>query len=413
MSTLCWNCRGLASLRAVRELRMWCSSLVPDILFLSETKVNKSIVENNKISFNFPYSFGVSSIGRSGGLCIYWRDCIDFTLVSFSQNHICGDVKHESGVSWRFVGLYGWPEASNKHKTWSLIRQLCDDVEGPILFGGDFNEILSYGEKESGVDNERRTLPDFRETLHDCELRDLGYEGQWFTWEKGRTKQTLIRERLDRFVANGPWFELSLNQVVDNMARKKSDHSPIFLKLGEHRRKKRFWFETHWLLDSECEEVVRGAWRDITGGVGDRLKRVAGELKSWSSRKFKGVEVQIEKLEKDLKEAQGEVVSDESLAKCADIEKQLEDLFDKKEAYWYLRSRVSEIKDGDRNTKYFHHKAFKRGSKNEIKGLYNAEGNWKEELEDIKKIVEQFYRTLFSAGTPSEEACTKCNTPYF
>lgn len=36
----------------------------------------------------------------------------------------------------------------------ALIRHLCDETEVPILFGGDFNEILSYEEKEGGMDSE-------------------------------------------------------------------------------------------------------------------------------------------------------------------------------------------------------------------------------------------------------------------
>lgn len=39
------------------------------------------------------------------------------------------------------------------------------------------------------------------------------------------------------------------------------------------------------------------------------------------------------------------------------LEKQLDELHEKQEAYWYLRSRVAEVKDGDKNTQYFHHKA--------------------------------------------------------
>lgn len=38
----------------------------------------------------------------------------------------------------------------------------------------------------------------FREALDDCELNDLRFTGQWFTWERGRLKENNIRERLDR-----------------------------------------------------------------------------------------------------------------------------------------------------------------------------------------------------------------------
>lgn len=37
--------------------------------------------------------------------------------------------------------------------------------------------------------------------------------------------------------------------------------------------------------------------------------------------------------------------------------KKLEGLHKDKESFWFMRSRAAEIKDGDRNTSYFHHKA--------------------------------------------------------
>lgn len=61
---------------------------------------------------------------------------------------------------------------------------------------------------------------------------------------------------------------------------------------------------------------------------------------------------------------------------CSMLEKKLEDLCDKQEAYWYIRSRMAEIKEGDRNIKYFHHKASQRRKRNEIKGLFDSSGSW-------------------------------------
>lgn len=105
MNTLCWNCRGLGNPRAVNALRKWCAMYAPKLVFVSETMINSSMAENNKTKLGFNCSFGVSSIGKAGGLCVYWNsDDISFDLVSFSQNHICGEVT-EGGVSWRLWGF--------------------------------------------------------------------------------------------------------------------------------------------------------------------------------------------------------------------------------------------------------------------------------------------------------------------
>lgn len=109
--------------------------MAPDILFLSETMIKKNEVENLKDRLGYHGAFGVASIGKAGGLCVYWREEISFTLLSYSQNHICGDVL-KAGMKWRFVGVYGWPKEEDKHKTWHLLRTLCEQIDTPVLVGG-------------------------------------------------------------------------------------------------------------------------------------------------------------------------------------------------------------------------------------------------------------------------------------
>lgn len=69
------------------------------------------------------------------------------TLISFSRHHIYGDLEDGSNV-WRLVGIYEWLKEEEKYKTWNVIHHLYVESTIPILFGGDFNEILVYGEKK-------------------------------------------------------------------------------------------------------------------------------------------------------------------------------------------------------------------------------------------------------------------------
>lgn len=128
---------------SVRQLRKWSISYAPDILLLSETMINKTDAENLKNRLGFSNAFGVSSRGRAGGLCVFWKEEVLFSLISFSQHHICGDVD-DGAKKWRFVGIYGWAKEEEKHHTWALMRHLCGESSRPILLGGDFNEILRW-----------------------------------------------------------------------------------------------------------------------------------------------------------------------------------------------------------------------------------------------------------------------------
>lgn len=75
----------------------------------------------------------------------------------------------------------------------------------PSLVMRDFNEILFLFEKKGGRTLEKRQKKEYREALEDCELNDLGFSEQWFTWERGKLPTNNIPERLDRVVVNPLW----------------------------------------------------------------------------------------------------------------------------------------------------------------------------------------------------------------
>jgi len=77
-----------------------------------------------------------------------------------------------------------------------------------------------------------------------------------------------------------------------------------------------------------------------------------------------------------LKTTQRLPPSDYSLEKCQELTAKLDDLHRKEESYWYLRSYMNELRDGDQNTGYFHYKAESRRRRNTIKGLEDEGGVW-------------------------------------
>lgn len=58
---------------------------------------------------------------------------------------------------------------------------------------GDFNEVLYSWERRETSGGNRR----FKECLEQCELKDAGFKGTKYTWERG-----LCHERLDKGITN-------------------------------------------------------------------------------------------------------------------------------------------------------------------------------------------------------------------
>jgi len=77
----------------------------------------------------------------------------------------------------------------------------------------------------------------------------------------------------------------------------------------------------------------------------------------------------------------------------------LDDLLLKQEIYWKQRSRVSWLKHGDRNTKYFHSKASQRRRRNFIHGIRDQNNGWVDEPEEIARVAIEYFKSIFSLGT--------------
>ena len=93
--------------------------------------------------------------------------------------------------------------------------------------------------------------------MRDCDLNEVKFQGQRFTWFRTREGE-LIKVKLDRVLVNVEGMETLPNMQVLNLLAVGSDHSPMVLytdyKDGVATR--RFKFETKWLEMEGCERII-------------------------------------------------------------------------------------------------------------------------------------------------------------
>jgi hypothetical protein len=154
----------------------------------------------------------------------------------------------------------------------------------------------------------------------DCGLEDVGYEGDLFTWQRGK-----IRERLDRGVANAQWNLLFPNAKLVNGEMVKSDHRPLILDtdgvMGDtvQSREGVRRFEARWLKEEIVAEIVQAAWaRAAAQGQGSDLMTkvncVHDALYVWDRDVLKKPVQRIKKLRRELENLKRGPMSDEVLA---------------------------------------------------------------------------------------------------
>ncbi|KAK3212073.1 hypothetical protein Dsin_016779 [Dipteronia sinensis] len=159
----------------------------------------------------------MNCIGKSGGICVMWKSDMVIDLLIFSQDHINMTITEVGGKVWRLTGFYGRPERSLRCHSWTLLKRLVGMAHLPWVCIGDFDEILSDSDKFGGADRNWRTMSDFRETLEDCELENMGFIGPRFTWSNKKAGNALIMERLDRSFCHKGWKVLFPHSFVRHL----------------------------------------------------------------------------------------------------------------------------------------------------------------------------------------------------
>ena len=86
-------------------------------MFLAETWLDKTRLEDIKVRLNFGGMIEVSRDMRGGGIVIFWRKDVDFSLDTFSPNHIDGFLNKGKEDEWRFTGFYGEADTRNHYKS--------------------------------------------------------------------------------------------------------------------------------------------------------------------------------------------------------------------------------------------------------------------------------------------------------
>ncbi|KAH1131803.1 hypothetical protein J1N35_003181 [Gossypium stocksii] len=146
----------------------------------------------------------------------------------------------EIDVKWRFTRFYGSPYAQDRDDSWAVLKNLYNEEDIPWFIHGDFNEIMYSFEKKGGLPRDERRMEKFLNAIEECQLNDVGFTGNWFTWERGNLPETNIQERLDRGLANEKWllmFPEAKIQHLSQEGRKKGRREiALGLKLGGHWR---------------------------------------------------------------------------------------------------------------------------------------------------------------------------------
>ena len=403
-----WNVRGVNDPDKRRVIKSFLRSNKVDLVCLQETKVhqmNNVMVRSLGVG-RFLNWRALNAEGSAGGILILWDkrriSLVDSVEGSFSVSYLFR--MEDDGFQWVFSGVYGPTEKRLSEPFWEELGAIRGLWENPWCVGGDFNEILSPNEISRGS-RMSNTMRWFSDVLNDLGLRDLPLQGGHYTWQGGINGSSM--SRLDRFLISPEW-ESQCNRVIQRrLPRPVSDHFPIMLDSeGVKTGPSPFRFELMWLKYAGFKEILKEWWQSLqfygTSSfiLSAKLKALKGLLKTWNREVFGEVETQKkdalrrislwDELEKerglDLEEAEERVKARDDFKNWALME----------ETSWRQKSRETWLKEGDRNTRFFHRMANAHMRRNCLNSI-SINGRKFESENDIKEGLVNAFQNLLSA----------------
>ncbi|RVW13169.1 Transposon TX1 uncharacterized 149 kDa protein [Vitis vinifera] len=313
--------------------------------------------------------------GTAGGLLICWdkrlMEVVDWEEGQYSLS--CRFKNVEDGTVWVFTGVYGPFIREAREGLWEELGAVRGIWDEPWCLGGDFNSTLYQGERN----RQGRITPNMRRFAHiidDLGLVDLPLQGGAFTWSGGLNNQSWAR--LDRFLVSPSWLDKFSGVNQRRLPRPVSDHFPILLEGGGLRRgPSPFRFENMWLKVEGFLDLVRGWWREIE--VRDNKRAALQQVDHWD-----GVECERSL---SLEETELKKEAKESYKKWVMLE----------ESHWRQLSREVWLKEGDKNTGFFHRMANAHRNNNTLDRV-KIDGVWLEENQEVREGIANAFQQRLS-----------------
>lgn len=417
----CWNVRGFNKQAHRSGFKKWYYSNKPIFGSLIETHVKRPKIAKfvNALLPGWFYedNYNFSELGK---IWILWHPSVKVVIVSKSLQMITCEVQFpDNPVGFIVSFVYASNEQAVRSVLWSEIVTLASS---PTVLGkawvvlGDFNQILLASDHSSRTDqNMDSAMRAFGNTLSDSSLFDLNFRGCSFTWWNKRIGNP-VAKKIDRILINDEWQALFPLSTGFFGAPEFSDHSPstITLNSAQPRRKKPFKFYNFLLKNHDFLSLVCNSWfsLNVVGSemfrVSSKLKELKKDIMSFSKLNYSDLEKRVQEALVVLTDAQLSMLSNPSVANAAvesEANRKWEILAKAEESFFYQRSRIKWIDEGDQNSAYFHRITSTRQGLNHIHFLVDDNGCSIESQHGIQNHCVDYFKGLLGSSEGQSLFC--------
>ncbi|PON48518.1 Endonuclease/exonuclease/phosphatase, partial [Trema orientale] len=244
---------------------------------------------------------------------------------------------------------------------WDSLSSL--HVDGPWLVMGDFNSIM--GAHETTGILKRQSCEEFRAGVTLFNLTDLDTQGPLYNW-RGVRRGKIIMSCPDRAFCNEGFLDQWQQLSCLCLPRNHSDHHPLLISLSKviSNGPRPFRFQGMWLSHPIFKDLVSKVWTQHLPGLQPmpllfkKLKELKKELKVWNWQVFDDLRLNISKANDRVLSVQerlaNESLYDSLLFQEIEALNSLDSLLLQEKTYFREQSRIKWLKEGDRNSVFFH-----------------------------------------------------------
>ncbi|KAJ9535818.1 hypothetical protein OSB04_un001029 [Centaurea solstitialis] len=361
------------------------------ICALVETHVRNDVLASTCVSVFGSWKWLSNSQFSQGGtrIVLAWDENIGDIMVLDSHAQFLHCFVKLRGMHEGFflTIVYGANQLVDRKILWSSLRK------AKVLLGtkpwtvmGDFNSMLFPHDGYGGSSRRNASMDDFFACVEDIELIDVSYTGVNYTWVQKPKGGDGLHRKLDRIMANVEFVSKFEGSVASFEPRGISDHAFGILEIKGVVRKcnKGFKFDNFVADNVHFSKIVEQEWHSPVYGsfmhkLLTHLKRLKKPLRRLRgrcgdvSKRVSDLKVELEAIQIacDMDPANIELMEDLAHVYLA-YEKALLD----EDSYLRQRAKVAWLKEGDRNTKFFHNVVKERKGRNFIRSIIGPDGSF-------------------------------------
>nr|GEV86081.1 hypothetical protein [Tanacetum cinerariifolium] len=257
------------------------------------------------------------------------------------------------------------------------------DTYKPWVIMGDLNVSLNIEDHSEGISHMTHDMEEFKDCINDIKMDDICSTGLHYTWIKSLLNPNAsILKKIDRVMGNEEFLEDYQRVHVVFLPCGISDHSPAVLKCPQTIKAKRFYMY----------KLVQ------------KLKAIKPVMKNFNWKNGNLFD-NVKKLKKELDEVQTKIDADPTNShirkKGVSLFKEYNLALEDEEKLLLQKTKVDWLKEGDRNSAYFHKVLKIRSNKSRVEEICDENRNNKECL-DLDE-------NMFSKNINEQEAYNMIN----